>query len=197
MSGFRRGLMANAKPNWRNFATDPVAIPITFVPATLYDIDYEVEFEFETFSQDNSDRTILNIGSQSSPWWSTSFSQYSATKDGLSFCWYNWGFKANEVVSMPKSFASAAACWFAPWKSHVPPVGRYNVKLRVVGDTAIYTWNDYFCECSITRDTASGLSTSDALTCTPKIDGHIFKITIKDLTNNRMLLDVPRSYLTK
>ena len=186
---------------WRNFAKDPVSIPLGFAPATLYNIDYEVEIEFEIFDSSKG-AMVLHIGSQPSPYHSTALSLYGDSEThGCSYVWYNWGFDGGSRIAAsvvgPTGWEGGMNTrrWWLLYKSHISKVGRHRATMRVEGNTVTYNWNGRGTAYEITRNPSSGLSTNTALTFAPNINGCIYKFTIKDLTNNTMLLDVPKSYL--
>jgi hypothetical protein len=195
MSGFRRGLIANAAPKWRNFALDGGSIPMLGDDASVIATgDWEMYLEFELLSADKA-ASVFIAGYNDDGVPVVSFALYPPSQTTYSFNMYVPTSSITAVSQSPTSWWGGTGSNFVlVGRTAIPPVGKHTVRAVLRGDNLTFEIDNHIRVMTVTRS-ASGYS--KYTTYAPTINGHIYRLYFKDLTNNRMLLDVPRSYLTK
>ncbi len=198
MSGFRRGLMANAKPNWRNFALDGGSIPMLGDDvAVIATGDWEMYTEFEILDESKSG-SVFDVATNDTTGVSgipyLYINMYAPSQTAWSFNMYIPTKKISDISQSPKEWSSGSVAFLLTSRSIIPATGKHTVRIAMVGDTLTFEMDGYTRTATAER---AEKYRSQKTTYTPTINGHIYRLYFKDLTNNRMLLDVPRSYLTK
>lgn len=197
MSGFRRGLMANAKPNWRNFALDGGSIPMLGDDvAVIATGDWEVCFDFEIFDYTGGSiflaATNNTDGFTGTPF--LNFNVYDPGQKTYSFYVYLPITAWSNVSQYPAWWSSNGNNFLLIARERIETIGKHTFRLSLIGNELTAEMDGYKRTATVTR---TGVYRNPETTYAPTINGHIYRLYFKDLTNNRMLLDVPRSYLTK
>ena len=177
---------------WRNFAKDGGSIPMLGSDVTaIENNDWEMFVDFEIFDN-SSGGTIFTVGYGSGGVPVLSVAVYAQSQATWSFNAYVPTSKITDVAYAPSYWHGGSGSFVLVNKNYISSIGRHRLHMTLVGNTLTYEMNGYSRTATVER---RGGCTNPYKTIRPSINGHIYKLTIKDLTTDAMLLDVDRSYL--